>query len=629
MKKLAAIIISFAMIVSLCACTSEVEAPSSQTSPQTQTAEAPSGTASEAPSTETPAQTPAETPVQEPEVSAEEKAEEIMELYKALLSDTQEFVIGKKVYGFEEGEKYLLSDLAQLCTEDVGTEWGGNYDCSIAYGFLDCGSDGIPEMSVELTFSDEENYDSQARYFVFNCLDGTPTVIGGYDFYYRSYSFISKSGIVEYGGSSGAASYYCEYSYINGDGEEQFLYSCSTEMANPKPAIPSYFLPSEIDPQYYEMYTGEEVDTFYTVETYNFTDFTEPYDSANYEAAYDEYCRSNYFTISDEYGEEVAPAEEYVSLYQEHEVKIVSPSEIEDMVHARLEEAGVTEEIINTDYVEYSKLDVTKLRDEVIENEDGSITVGCAANLIDNIRDGAVIYLKPGVYNLGDWYNIYLDEYNYSPTARCRVYPYAEYYSDNIYMADGQVVVNRVKDLTIESLDPDDPAEIVTDDPFSTIISFCECSDVTVKNVIAGHTPGNEGHCSADVFEFNECDRVVVEGCDLYGCGCYGIAATATAGLDVIGGRIHDCTYGMAELYSTYPINFNGVTFENCTDSWTMMFWMEESSADFTGCTFRNLGDMFHIDGSSVWVSGCTMDEAAENSIKNSEYFENTLYLYE
>ena len=114
MKKLAAIIISFAMIVSLCACTSEVEAPSSQTSPQTQTAEAPSGTASEAPSTETPAQTPAETPVQEPEVSAEEKAEEIMELYKALLSDTQEFVIGKKVYGFEEGEKYLLSDLAQL-----------------------------------------------------------------------------------------------------------------------------------------------------------------------------------------------------------------------------------------------------------------------------------------------------------------------------------------------------------------------------------------------------------------------------------------------------------------------------------------------------------------------------------
>lgn len=614
MKKLAAIILSLAMVFSLCACEDKAETPASGGDTQT---------------SETPAPAPAvpsDNAVQVPE-STEDESEEIMELYKNVLRGKQEFVIGKDITGFEEGDSYLLPQFSDVCVEDMNEEWETEHTCTTSYAFLDCGLDGIPEMSVRLEMSDEYS-DSHVRFFILNSLEGTPTVIADYDFYYRSYASINEAGLVEYGGSGGAFLYSDDYRYINAEGEEVFLYSCYTEMGNYIPAISSYYLP-DMEGYDYDRFIGEDIDEYYTVVAYNFSDFNVSEEDPNYDEAYKEYVLGNFFVITDDYSNDVAPAEEYAAKYEEYGVKIYTQEEASEMIQAHLKEMGVTDEILSADYIEYTVLDEAKINDDVIENNDGSVTVGCAANLIDNIKDGATIYLKPGVYNLSDWCDIYESEYADTYYHRCRTYPDAFNYGDHIFIAGGQVIVNRINDLTIASLDPENPAEIVTDDMFNMVLSFCECSDLTIRDVVAGHSAGNEGHCSADVFEFTECDRVTLEYCDLYGCGCFGICANDTCVLDVTGGRIHDCTIGMAEIYGTAPVNFTDVCFENCSESWSSMFCLSDSSADFNNCSFSGLGDMFYMNESSAWLFGCTLDEAAEESVRTSEYFENSLYMYD
>lgn len=623
MKKLAAIIISFAMIVSLCACTGEAEAPTN-TSP-VQSTEAPSAAVTEA----IPADTQTAPTAQDAEVSAEENTDEIMKIYKEVLTGAREFVVGKNVEGFEAGTSYILEDFAQECLEAAGTDWGVSYsDCQAAYAYLDCGSDGIPELSVEFIMSDEENYDSERRYIVINCLDGTPTVIGSYDYYYRTYSCINEAGIVECSGSSGAASYYAEYSYIDGAGEEHYLYSCDTEMDNSEPAISSYNLPFETGEDYYDRFFGEDVEEYYTVYTYNFSDFNAEEHEDDYDEAYKEYCKTNFFCIADEHGNDAAPSEKYASLYEENGVSIVSQQEAEDMVLKQFKDAGVTEEMRQAPYLEYRNLDVAQLNDEVIENEDGSITVGCVANLIENIKDGATIYLKPGVYNVNEWTKA--NELDYSgSSAFSRRYTAATPWNNHIFTYYGQLILNRINDLTIASLDPDDPAQIVTDDENDLVMSFCECSDLSLVNIIAGHDLEAKGGCTADVFEFYSCDRVSVIDCDIYGCGCYGFSAHDTHDLRVTGGRIHDCSDGMFIMNNTLQAIFTDVTFENCNTDWSSMFNFTNSNADFYSCTFRNLSDMFYINSSFVWMLDCTMDEAAESSIINSEYYGSSLNMYD
>lgn len=615
MKKFTAIILSLIMVFGLCACGAEE-------TPQQEVAETPAAA-------ETPSAAPSEAIAQGTEVPADITADEIMEIYREVLIGTREFVIGKNVEGFEEGASYLLADFAHECLEEAGTDWGVDYsDCKTAYAYLDCGSDGIPEMSVEFTMSDEENYDVQRCYIVINCQDGIPTAVGSYDYYYRTYSCINEAGVVECSGSSGAASHYAEYSYIDGAGEEHYIYSGETEMDNWEPAIASYYLPFETAEDYYDKYIGEDVEEYYTVYVYNFSDFNAEEHEADYDEAYNEYCKTNFFCISDEYGNDAAPAEAYASLYEENGVSIVSQQEAEAMILKQFSDAGVTEEMRQAPYLEYRNLDVDQLVDEVIENADGSITVGCTANLIENIKDGATIYLKPGVYNINEWTEANEPDY-YSSSAYCRTYGSAAPWSNHIFIYYGQLILNRINDLTIISLDPDDPAQIITDDENDLVMSFCECSDLNLVNIVAGHSPQAKGGCTANVFEFIGCDRVTVTDCDIYGCGCYGFNAYNTRDLNFTGGRIHDCSAGMFIIESTMQAVFTDVTFENCNTDWSSMFLLIDSNADFYSCSFRNLSEMFYIDSSFVWLSACTMDEDAERSVRSNENFDNGLYMYD
>ena len=115
-------------------------------------------------------------------------------------------------------------------------------------------------------------------------------------------------------------------------------------------------------------------------------------------------------------------------------------------------------------------------------------------------------------------------------------------------------VINGVYNLSIEG-----EAELVIGDLSSVVLSFSDCSKLSLKGLTVGHTkPSNSYSCEGAVVYLNACEDVAITQCKLFGCGSIGIDADNTTKLVVTSTEIYDCTYtGISLLKSS-------ATFEKC-----------------------------------------------------------------
>jgi hypothetical protein len=73
------------------------------------------------------------------------------------------------------------------------------------------------------------------------------------------------------------------------------------------------------------------------------------------------------------------------------------------------------------------------------------------------------------------------------------------------------------------------------------------CADITVRNLAVVHT-WSEDACSHNCFALWHCHNVLIEGCDISGCGYIGIEATGYGGYTTsraVRCEIHNCEYGV------------------------------------------------------------------------------------
>lgn len=105
--------------------------------------------------------------------------------------------------------------------------------------------------------------------------------------------------------------------------------------------------------------------------------------------------------------------------------------------------------------------------------------------------------------------------------------------------------------------------EIVTEPRYAQVLSFYYCSELSFENLYLGHTK-EEGSCTGGVLYLFNCEDVVLENCDLYGCGILGITAYGTKNMSVQRTLIHDCSYGAADFYDCSGINFFSCNVQNC-----------------------------------------------------------------
>lgn len=127
------------------------------------------------------------------------------------------------------------------------------------------------------------------------------------------------------------------------------------------------------------------------------------------------------------------------------------------------------------------------------------------------------------------------------------------------FVDDGQqLVLKNFKNLVIRGAHN---SSIEVEPRYSFCLSLLDCEGCLIHNLTIGHTEG--GYCDGGVIGVTGGRGNSVTSCDLYGCGTYGVVARDTHVLSVSRSNIHDCTYGIMELYDSDGIHFDKCDFFN------------------------------------------------------------------
>lgn len=170
----------------------------------------------------------------------------------------------------------------------------------------------------------------------------------------------------------------------------------------------------------------------------------------------------------------------------------------------------------------------------VAPSDDGMIHVRTVDELLASLAPNVTIYLEDGVYDLSSAadYGVGSGEY---------------YYWMSCYDGPG-LVLRGLDGFTLTAAGPH-RASITAEPRYAEVLSFENCSKLTVSNLTAGHVQRPEV-CAGGVLQLLECRDATIRDCSLYGCGVLGVTAGSCRNLSVLYTEIHDCSYGAFYLYN-------------------------------------------------------------------------------
>ena len=91
----------------------------------------------------------------------------------------------------------------------------------VEYSMIDCGSDGVQELLAQAHFGDEFTLN-----MIIKEIGGELVMCWDQDSWSRSYVDVKNNGVIEGGGSGGAAVHGTEYAYVDAAGDYKFYYGC-------------------------------------------------------------------------------------------------------------------------------------------------------------------------------------------------------------------------------------------------------------------------------------------------------------------------------------------------------------------------------------------------------------------
>ena len=143
-----------------------------------------------------------------------------------------------------------------------------------------------------------------------------------------------------------------------------------------------------------------------------------------------------------------------------------------------------------------------------------------------------------------------------------------------VYCYDGyELFIGNVSNFHIVG------GEIVTQPRYANVLNYLNCSNVTLDDVHLGHTP-EQGTCRGGVVYLENTQNIILESCDLYGCGVLGILTRNAQNLHVQNTLIHDCSNGAAMLEDSDNVVFLGCNVANCPNPHFFLAGCENFSWD-------------------------------------------------
>jgi len=203
-------------------------------------------------------------------------------------------------------------------------------------------------------------------------------------------------------------------------------------------------------------------------------------------------------------------------------------------------------------------------------SEISEFTVSTAEEFVKAIGSNRKIILKPGVYDLSTVYGISEN---------------STVWWDKV--SDGkELVVRAISNISIEG-DTSGKVEIKTSPRNAEIIHFIGGTNISIKNIVAGHTP-SEYTCNSGVLGFERCENVSIDNSEFYGCGSIGISLDYTKEFLCNNTKIDHCSLRALDINGSNDIKFTKSKFVDHEAYSDLIYASNSSEVNFEDCLFDN-----------------------------------------
>lgn len=233
------------------------------------------------------------------------------------------------------------------------------------------------------------------------------------------------------------------------------------------------------------------------------------------------------------------------------------------------------------------------------------VTVGTAEEFVNALGSNKRIILKPGVYNLST-----INQVNKS---------------DNSVtwetVQDGKELnLQNIHNLTIEGMDSG-KVEIKVAPRFANIINFSNVQNITIKNIVAGHTP-SQYDCNEGVLKFTNSSDISIMNSELYGCGSMGLNLNSVKRLNVSNCTIDHCSLRAIQLYNSETIKFTETNIINHEAYSNIIMVANSKDVTFEKCVMsdnHNFGWSFieALDKSNILLDKCVIKNNSQSTDAN------------
>jgi hypothetical protein len=244
------------------------------------------------------------------------------------------------------------------------------------------------------------------------------------------------------------------------------------------------------------------------------------------------------------------------------------------------------------------------------------VTVGTAEEFVNALGSNKRIILKPGVYNLST-----INQVNNS---------------DNSVtwetVQDGKELnLQNIHNLTIEGMDSG-KVEIKVAPRFANIINFFNVQNITIKNIVAGHTPA-QYECNEGVLKFTYSSDISIMNSELYGCGSIGLNINDVKRLNASNCTIDHCSLRAIQLYNSETIKFTETNIINHEAYSNIIMVFNSKDVTFEKCVMsdnHNFGWSFidALNKSNILLDKCVIKNNSQstdtNVLNDKVYFFNT-----
>ena len=233
------------------------------------------------------------------------------------------------------------------------------------------------------------------------------------------------------------------------------------------------------------------------------------------------------------------------------------------------------------------------------------VTVSDERSFIANLRSNRLIRIANGtVLNLS---NVLNDESFFRQDGRKWLEDYykAREGEEELLVScdrfDGrQLDLVNVNNLTIVG---GKECSIIVEPRYANVLNFYRCHNIRLENLTLGHT--EEGYCEGGVILAENCEHIVIDHCELFGCGTYGLEIESTTTLIMQNSIIRDCSYGIMQLRDTHFTSFIDCDFVRCREFDLVGIGDESENTRFIRCRFaQNQGELFNLY-SKVRLESC------------------------